>query len=488
MGFLDRFRRRGLPPARVASTQPLSVLQSRTYRRFRQTRQERAVFFARRLGLIRFANGLVADSAARVLIRPERQARAGDDRSWEPVDSALHGEILHRFRNETEELPDLVRLLVWHDGVTGECLQVTDVDDDGRPQFRIRSALQAEYTSRGVLIREMSGGGVHDGTAKWIDPHHVRRVWTPDEEEPLLATSPTLGVLEDVERYWALHRATKRRAESALASNGILWTPDGAHNDLPRGQTAPGGPQTPGSKLEQDYYTVAKRSLEDDDDIAAFVPLMMKWAHTLGPPEYIEFPNVLDPNGILYRTEAVEDIARGLNYPARLLVTGTGDGNHWSDWLMDEQFARTTIAPVLERALWRNLTNSYYRPALRALAARGLFDDEPGRYRIGFDMTPIIVHPDASARAVELYKLAAVGLDTMLEANGFDPTTDVPSESELARWLKVQEVLTRASTQPLPGAGPSNVREGVPVGAAVAALAARNAGPFAGELVGWLDA
>lgn len=482
MGVRDLVRRaRGLPPAHVAAAQPLSVLQSRTYRRFRQSRQERAVFFTRRVGLVRFANGLLADLAARVIIQPERQTKQGDDKSWEPIGEALHSEIAARFRNETEENRDLLRLMVWHESVTGECLQVTDVDDRGRPQFRIRSALQAEYTSRGVLIREIAGGGISDGTAKWHDPQHVRRIWNPDEEEPLLATSPTLGVLEDIERYWALHRATKRRAESALASNGLLFTPKGAHQELPRGQQIPGGPAQPSSKLEMDYYNVAKRALEDDDDIAAFVPLMVQWDQQLGEPKFIQFPNVLDPNGIAYRTEAVQDIARGLNYPARLLIAD-GASNHWSEWLLQEQFANQAFAPVLERALWRNITNSYYRPALRGLAARGLFQDDPSRYRMGFDMTPVIVHPDASTRSIELYKIAALGLDTMLEANGFD-IGDIPNEAELARWMKIQELLSK-SAAPAP-VGPSNTQELPPAGAV--AVLTRNPGPFAGELVGWLD-
>lgn len=487
MAVRDLFRRRALPPARVAAAQPLSVLRTRTYRRFRQSRQERAVFFARRLGLVRFANALMADSASRVLIRAEYQKRPGDPRSWEPADGQLHGAILARYCNDREDMADLVRQRVWHDGVSGECLQVVDTDDRGRPQFKIRSSMLADYSGRGVLVREISGGMPGDGTAKWYSPEDVRRLWNPDEEEPLLATSPTMGVLEDIERYWALHRATKRRAESALTSNGVIWTPTGAHENLPRPQQVPGGTGQPGTKFEQDYYAVAKRGLEDDDDIASFQPLLWSWHKEHGPPQYLDFKNGLDPNGIAYRTEAVEDIARGMNYPARLLVSGGSDMNHWGAWLMQEEFAKTSLAPVLERVLWRDLTMSYYRPALRGLAARGLFPDDPSRYRVGFDMSPVVVHPDASTRAVELYKLALLGFDTVLEANGFDGD-DLPTLDEFAWWKETQEILSARTTvraqenaadAPI---GPSSTTKLPPV-----VPAALGAGPYASELCGWLD-
>lgn len=483
MRFLGLEMRRGrVPSPQRAAVQPLSVLGSRAYRRFRQREQERAVFFARKLGLIRFANALMADSASRVLIRPEYQTKAGDPRSWEPAEGELHNEILHRYRNETEEMTDLVRLRVWHDGVTGECLQCVDLDDRGRPMFRIRSAQLADYTNRGILIRDIAGGGVGDGTAKWYPPNMVRRLWTPDEEQPLLATSPTMGVLEDIERYWALHRATKRRAESALGVNGIIWVPTGAQQNLPRPQQIPGGPSQPGTKFERDYYEVTKRGLEDDDDVSAYAPLLWSWHKDFGAPEYIPFNNNLDQNAIPFRREAVEDIARGLNYPQRLLVTGVGEGNHWSDWLLQPEFARSTVAPVLERVLWRDLTASYYRPALRGLQARGLFPDDPNRYRIGFDLSPIVVHPDASARAIELHKLALLGFDTVLEANGFD-VGDLPSREEFDRWVEIQEVLSSRASLSIGPTGGESAPARPPQPAAIGA----GVGPFPGELVGWLD-
>lgn len=811
MGVLDRFRRS--PPGRTAATSELAVIGTRQYRRFRQSRQVRASFFARRLGLARFAAALLADSASRVLIRAEYQTKAGDDRSWEPAEGQLHNEVLARYRNDRESMAELVRLRVWHDQVSGECLQVIDRDDRGRPMFRIRSSLTADFTSRGVLVREIQGGMPGDGTAKWYSPENVRRLWNPDEEEPLLATSPMMGVLEDMERYWALHRATKRRAESALASNGIVWAPSGATAELPRAQRVPGGPAQPGTKFERDYYEVAKRGLEDDDEIAAFAPLLWTWHKELGPPTYLKFDNALDPNGIAYRAEAVGDIARGLNYPQRLLIDGTGSGNHWclssdteilvrgrgwlgheqlavgdlaltlnhdtglaewqpveriyranvndepmhalrsrghsslstaqhrwpivkrgewivgrlrrwttsaegfskvdhvpcaaplaeaaveakylddfvrlvvafmadgsrrpsggariakfaereivelrriltslfgpqgfreyphrtrtadgtafvlrqaearplwelcsevravpisfvddltasqrrlmldscceigdgvaagpartlfqvepsrlvafeyaahlcgyrvsrgvrgsqtgfgtrplswvrwsdarleftptnceqsiesytgivwcpttangtwfarrdgrayftgnSDWLLQPEFARSTVAPVLERVLWRDCTDAYYRPALRGLQAKGYFPDDPMRYRVGFDIAPIVVHPDASTRSIELFKLALLGFDTVLEANGYD-VGDLPSAEEFARWKEVQEILTAKTTarvQESPAdspIGPSSTRQLPPPGAA----ALVGAQPYPNELVGWLD-
>jgi hypothetical protein len=220
----------------------------------------------------------------------------------------------------------------------------------------------------------------------------------------------------------------------------------------------------------------------------------VRWPHEYGPPQLIEFPTELD--GIEFRREAIEDIARGLNYPQRLLVAGTGEGNHWSDWLMEEQFAKQSLAPILERIYWGDISNAYYRPALRALEARGWFADDPTRYRVGFDMTPVIVHPDQSARAVELYRLGLLGPDTVLDSNGFSED-DLPTDQEMKRFIETMQAIGQGGTPAPPGGNggsiggsattgidASNTRELPPGGAIAVATRAR---PFPAELVGWID-
>lgn len=467
-------------------------MRSRAYRRFRQTDQERAVFFGRR-GIARFAAGLMADSAARCTMIAEYQTKPGDPKSWEPVTDQLHYEILARYRNATEDPPDLVRARVWHDQVAGECLQCVAYDETRRPQFRIRSSLLADFSPRGVLVRELAGGMPSDGTAQWYEPEYVTRLWNPDAEQPLLAQSPTMAALEDLEELWSLSRRDRRTADSALAMNGLLWAPSEADAGLPPG-AQPGGPGRPRTKLQDQYYEVTKRRLEDDDDVAGYAPLLVTWAGQHGAPQFVEIPNALDEKSLAHRQHSIENIARDLNYPARLLVSGVGEGNHWSDWLLQPEFARSSLAPILERVLWRDLTKGYYRRALRALNAQGLFADDPERYRVGFDMAPVIVRPDQSARSVQMYLLGLLAPDVVLESNGFDHV-DAPTKDELATIIQVLNALgqgTKGSPAPpggnggTPGQGPTT---GIDAGSVkeLPPPAAASVRPFASELVGWLD-
>lgn len=453
------------------------------------------MFFGRR-GIARFAAGLMADSARRCTIVPEYQVKAGDPKSWEPQTDEMLYEIVDRYRNELESPADLVKARVWHDQVTGECLQCVDRDPETRkPSFKIRSAILADFSPRGILIRELAGGMPSDGTAKWYLPEQVTRFYNPDPDQPALATSPTMGALEDLEELHALARRDRRTAESALAMNGLMWYPSEADSNLPPGVTAPGGTGRPRTKIQDDYYEVTKRRLEDDDDVAGYAPLIMSWAHQYGAPEMVEIPNVLDGGSIEHRTHAIENIARDLNYPARLLITGVGSGNHWSDWLLQPEFARSSLAPILERVIWHDLTEAYYRRALRALAAQGLFADDPDRHRLGFDMAPVIVRPDQSARAVQMYLLGLLAPDVVLEHNGFAPN-DAPNEKELGTIIKVLNALGQGTKgTPAPpggnggtaGQGPGT---GVESGAAkeLPPAGAASVRPFPSELVGWLDA
>jgi hypothetical protein len=316
------------------------------------------------------------------------------------------------------------------------------------------------------------------------------------------------GVLEDCELYWTVMQKMRRDTSSALIGNGILWTPSEAHTDLAREQSEPGGPSRAGTDLERDYYAVAQRAYEEGDSIEANAPLMMRWAKDYGPPQKIDLAKDLDAQSIAYLTTALEGLARGLNYPSRLLVEGVGTGNHWSDWLLVEQFAKDAIAPKMEGLAWGDLTQTFWRPALRVLAARGLFSDDPEMHRIGFDMTPIVVHPDQSKTVLELYKLGVASDSALIEFSGLDASA-APNREELGRWIARTQIMRESirpqTTQVMPteattvleqtpagppdigGTGPADV-----VAPTTAALDVRSrervlVGPLPGEECGWLD-
>lgn len=431
---------------------------------------------------------------------------AGD--TWEPVeDNDILSATLRSYRGKTETQRELVRQHAWLEDTVGEAYQI--IEQDGkRVAWSIRSPLSTVWRGDGVLILDAPGGTERDGLARLIPAELVRRVWIPDETWPALANSPMRGVMEDCELYWTTLQKMRRDTSSALIGNGILWTPSEAHTELARTQTESGGPSRPGTDLERDYYAVAARAYEEGDSIEANAPLMMRWAGALGPPKKIDLAATLDAQSIAYLTTSLEGIARGLNYPTRLLVDGGKDTNHWGAWLLQENFAKESIAPKMERICWGDLTNTFWRPALKALAARGLFNENPEEYRIGFDMTPIVVHPDQSKTVLELYKIGVASDTALLEYSGLDISA-MPDRGELGRWIMRTQIQRERITVPdstaLPGdastvleqtpqTNPADVGlvdAGTPVTAALDAPSRVRetvlVGPMSGEEVGWLD-
>jgi hypothetical protein len=490
------------PPqtAAVADSTPSTA---RAMRRTRQHWQPRMAWFARNLGALRFAAGVKSDACRRCSLRVETLVNPRRN-EWEPVDDASDWaaqDALYAYKNANEETPELIRQHVWNYDVLGECIQVLDENPlTGAPQFQIRNVLHAEVMAGGMMIRDIPGGSVHEGTAKFYPNGRWRRLWIPNEEWPGFATSPFEGILADTERYWALARRIRREAESALTGNGILWSPSEGHQPLPADEAATSPYAT---NIDKALYQTAERALADDDGPEAVARLSLRWGHEFGPPQTVDLSSPQSAEGIPLRQEALEAIGRGLDYPQRLFVSGAGEGNHWSDWLLDEQFAKQACSPMMERVCWQDITVSFYRPALRALQAKGLFKGNPEKYRVGFDITPIVVHPDSSHLAVDLYKLGVLSDKVLLDTTGFTEG-DMANTAELGRWIMRTKSMQTKETVRAQGTAPTvqselqsaqqvqeipqTMQQTPAIAASVLDVPSRVlVGPLPAERVGWLD-
>lgn len=487
MARLNPFRRRTPqpPPAQTAAAQSFTPHQARHYTRLHQPWQERARFFGKHLGVVRFGNGLIADLCARCTLRPERLVNADRD-EWEPQDNPWVSGILRRYRNPKAETAELVRAHAWQYGIPGECMLVMD-DTTSPPSWSIRSSTAVEYragarfgrSGAGWLVKDVPNGVERDGSARWLPLEMVRRLWVPDEDWQDLATSPMIGVLADCERYWALGRRARREADSAL-QNGILFTPESAHV-----YPLVNGKPSLVSNLDLDLDAIARAAWDDDNFPGGVFPFSFHWNGE--GPKWIDVGRSLDERGIEYRQEALECIARGLPLPQRVLVEGAGTSNHWGDWLIQED-ELGVIAGLMGRITHADITTEVLRPQLRALRARGQFTDDPEAWRVGYDPTPIVIHPDKAANAVVLHTLGLLRGELVLEAHGYN-TSDMMGPQELAQWIAMQQAIRpRGGQSPMDVAlpiGPGSVRE-LPPAPALSSLVAALA-PYPNETAGWLD-
>jgi hypothetical protein len=285
----------------------------------------------------------------------------------------------------------------------------------------------------------------------------------------------------------------RREGDSALIGNGIIWIPKEAMNQLSRGQSTPGQSGQPRTDFERDYYEQAQRSFDPDTDtVDAVAPMLWHWAKEFGPPEKIDLASAISTETLAARAEALESIARGLNYPQRLLIDDGADTNHWGMWNLDEKFAKNSLSPVLETVCWGDLTESFFRRGLRALAGAGLFDGDPQDYRIGFDISPVVSHPDQGQKALELNTRGLLNDAKTMELNGFD-SNDLLDPDQFARWAYRTQVQQKASDAPGLSIAAETMAK-LPPAAAMAALDVGSAvretalvGPYESERTGWLD-
>jgi hypothetical protein len=459
--------------------------------RLTQPWQARARFFARHLGVVRFANGLTATSASRVRLVPERRASPGSnefiaiDPSTDPAALAVQ-EIIAGYRNHRDSTQELLRRHVWQYKTPGEMVQIVEEGPQGY-EWSIVSTSQCEFRRDGVLVRDIPGGTFYDGSARLVPLAQARRFWTPDEDWPGLATSPLEGVLADCERYWSLGRRIRRETESVLGMAGVLWTPEEAHTYPLR----PNGASDSVSKQDRQFWEIARSAFGDDDSVEAVAPFSLHYSGTFTEPRWVNIGRMLDPRTFEARREALECIARGLDPPQKIIVSGPGEANHWGDWALDEAFVKTSLSPVLDTICHGDLTEATLHPMLRWYAQTKGWAGNPEDWRMGYDAVDLIVHPDRAAVSVDIWSKGGLKLARMLDENGFTGA-DAPDEEELAQFLKIQQALHArpgfgqnggplADSVLEPGGSAATTRE-LPPAPALSAL-----GPYPAEVGSWLD-
>lgn len=390
--------------------------------------------YARTVGVVRFAANIVASTAGRVNLIVEQRNADGD---WEETEDADLRSMLALYGNETfgQTANELTRLHTWHYQVAGEAVMMHRDDTQGIPEWMIASMDAIEWNKPQTdlaTIRFHPGGVVSDGTAVVLPRDQMLRYWMPDEEWLGLATSPMTSVMDDIRRYKSLVRYAQRQAESYLAMNGIIWTPEKAHASQASGDATDHEGDDPTESAEPNdtifdlYNDWAQMSINDDDSIAAVVPPLVWWGEAGDEPKKIDVAGGLDEHGPEHRDEALRDFARGADSPASLLVSGgsNDDANHWSAAITQERFV-AAVAPTLDRVTHQDMTVAFLYPLMR-LAGR----TDLRRTRIGYDPTPVIVHPDQSDKGLRGWLSGLVGSEPAREAMGFDPS-DAPTPEDL---------------------------------------------------------
>jgi hypothetical protein len=135
------------------------------------------------------------------------------------------------------------------------------------------------------------------------------------------------------------------------------------------------------------------------------------------------------------KDKAIARLGAATEIPAEVL-TGIGNANHWTAWLISEEGIRWIkgylgfIADALTRGFLRRALESMGKP-------------NPERYAFAFDTSTLAARPNRSEEALQLHDRFLLSDEAAVRASAFDPE-QMPTVAEKA----VQILLKLVTTQP----------------------------------------
>lgn len=289
----------------------------------------------------------------------------------------------------------------------------------------------------------------------------VYRLWSEHPRYTALADSPMRGVLDQCEELVLLDRAVRSRTRSRIASSGMLLIPTQISSPPRTNGTGENARQDKFLRTLIEHMTAA---IANEGTPGAVVPLLVR-----GDSDHLDKIRHVDLSigseksvpEIALRDKCVERIALGLDMPPEVLL-GVTDANHWTAWAISEDSFAAHIEPVAQEMV-SDFTTSFFRPTLEALGV------DSSKFRIWYDASAVVNHPDRGADATQGYELMLLSGDSWRAAHGFD-SDDAPKVEELYRRIGtrfgdlglVENGKPEESTGPLavPGATPTDPTTG----------------------------
>jgi hypothetical protein len=311
--------------------------------------------------------------------------------------------------------------------VSGECYIIGRPDDiSGRDKWYVVTPTEFRRV-RGSNGEWDWAWGIKGAPMKLdLANNVITRVWTPDPERVWCADSPARScslILRELEQLTKLVAA---EIDSRLVGNGLLIIPNDL--DLPQEE----GTTNNADSLMIRMATAGAQGLKGEGSALGVLPQIIE-APDPDRFRHLTLSTELSKNAHELRAECIERLGVGMDMPPEVL-SGMGDTNHWSGFLIDGYGIKVHIEPLMNR-ICAALTEAYLDPALRFM---GL---DPLRYTYAFDVSPLALRPQRLQDALNLYEKGIISAQAVREA-GFFKDSDRPETEESAARL-VTEVLLR---------------------------------------------
>jgi hypothetical protein len=318
---------------------------------------------------------------------------------------------------------ELMYRYAYHICVAGETIMVgTEQDDNGVNlgiTWEMLSTQEIHMQPGMPVYRRRDGTGGQGAGEVLPDTSYLARSWRSDVRFSDRASSGVQRVLTILQELVILTQLVDAQIKSRLSAS-MLLVPDEI-SFSPEDNEATDDDESYGEDaidpLSRRLMQHMSAPVENRESAASLVPLLLR-----GPGENLAqvklVPLTQDSVGWAQqlRDECIERLAAGLDIPPEVLK-GTGGLNHWGGWQVDIQFVVKHVKPIGD-LLADFLTDAYLRPMLE------VFEDmdpaDSARFKIEFDVNPILSAADESNIARALYDRDAITQAALVRHSGFD--------------------------------------------------------------------
>ena len=306
--------------------------------------------------------------------------------------------------------------------------------DDGQETWEVRSTSEVTpSTGGGLLVTTVPGKPPRE-----LDPDEetLIRLWVPHPEWGDLSDSPIRTLMDVCEDVVLAGREIRAAAMSRIASNGILFIPEGMALVKPDQQVV-----RPNENGFAAAFTASMTApINNEGHVSAVVPIVI-----YGDPEdgqairHVTLDRASADDVIERQKASLDRLADGIDLPREAMRGSIGEANHWSAWLIDAQTFENHLEPGA-RMIADSITMSYMKRRLTMSVADGgwgLSVEEVDTVRCWFDASTITRNTNRSADADAAMDRGAISYDAYLKAKGFDPA-DKADEEDIQRLIAVK--------------------------------------------------
>ena len=425
-----------------------------------------------RLGELRYAMNWKAQAMSRLRIIP---ALINDNNglpiALDQAEGVTDFEIeacratLARLESSEGGSQELMRGLALNIGIAGEAYLIARQRDHAEV-WTIESVLALVVDERGRLAIKPTPWATLEECEVLDNDSLVIRIMTRHPAYsgmPDSALHAALGTCEDLVLLTAMVRAS---ASSRMPS-GALFIPEEASFGSPDPTTDEGDGMETEDPLTRDLIQHFTTPISDPNSAAAVVPFLIRMAREdIAAVRYESFERTIDDAAMGWREEARNALAAAVDLPAEVL-TGKADVNHWTAWEITEEAFRLHVEPAAISIL-DALTMGYFRPALAQMGV-----EDVGKYRLWYDNSELVSHPDAKDRVLDAYDRGEV-TGAYLRTTLTIPEEAMPDEEEIQRRSMLRDVLNKTASPNNGSADAADVTAEPPAQTITAAAVAPN--------------